>query len=181
MADVVVINKAAAASTDPLSLIETHVGELNPRAVILRSDLEIDVAASERIRGRRVLVVEDGPTITHGGMSHGAGLVAARRAAPAEIIDPRSVAVGTLQAVYAAHPHIGPVLPACGYSDEQVHDLVETIRAAAPDLIIDASPARLQELTDLPAPCVRVRYRFRQLDGPDLLPLVLSKVAACRT
>jgi predicted GTPase len=181
MADVVVINKAAQADTASLSLIESHVRELNPEAVVLRSDLEIDVDDSGQIRGRRVLVVEDGPTITHGGMSHGAGLVAVQRSAPTEIIDPRLFAVGTLQTVYDAYPHIGPVLPACGYSDEQVRDLVETIRIAAPELIVDASPARLQQLTVLPAPCVRVRYRFQQLDGPDLLPLVLSKVAACTT
>jgi predicted GTPase len=91
---------------------------------------------------------------------------------------PALFAVGTLQTVYDTHPHIGPVLPACGYSDEQVCDLVETIRIAAPDFIVDTSPARLPQLTVLPAPCVRVRDRFQQLDGPDLLPLVLTKVAA---
>lgn len=178
MADVVIVNKAAQADAASLALIDANIRQLNPGAIVMHSDLEVAVDAPEQLRGKRVLVVEDGPTMTHGGMPHGAGLVAARRAAPAEIIDARPFAVGSLRGVYAEYPHIGPVLPACGYSDAQVRDLAETIRAAAPDVVVDASPARLDHLMDLALPIVRVRYRFRQLDGPDLLSLVRSKIKA---
>jgi predicted GTPase len=123
------------------------------------------------VRGKRALVVEDGPTLTHGGMSHGAGWIAARHSG-AEIVEPRPFAVGTIARAYAEYPHIGSVLPALGYSEAQRRDLAATISAAKPDVVVDASPARLERVLSVGVPIARVRYEFEQRSGPSLLGIV---------
>lgn len=173
-AGIVIINKVAQALPGAVLAIRGRVQEVNPAATILESDLAITVDRPEAISGRRVLVVEDGPTLTHGGMSHGAGLIAARTHRAAEIVDPRPAATGSIQAAYREFPHLGPVLPALGYSDAQRHELAETIQRAQVDLVIDASPCRLDRLLELSVPMVRVRYRFQQTAGPDLWEIVQS-------
>jgi predicted GTPase len=143
---------------------------------VLEADLEISVDHPELLAGRRVLVVEDGPTLTHGGMSFGAGTVAARRHGAQEIVDPRPHAVGSIAEAFAAWPHMGPVLPALGYSESQRRELAETIARCRADVVVDASPSRLDRFLDLPVPAVRVRYRFAQRSGPPLVELVLAAV-----
>jgi predicted GTPase len=175
-ADVVVVTKVSGAVPGAVETIRRHAAALAPRAPVLEADLEISVDHPELLAGRRVLVVEDGPTLTHGGMSFGAGTVAARRHGAQEIVDPRPHAVGSIAEAFAAWPHMGPVLPALGYSESQRRELAETIARCRADVVVDASPSRLDRFLDLPVPAVRVRYRFAQRSGPPLVELVLAAV-----
>ncbi|MCA9692035.1 MAG: hypothetical protein KC636_20705, partial [Myxococcales bacterium] len=177
LADVLVINKVAQAEPGAVERVRATITAVHPQAEVIESDLEV-VADAADIRGRRALVVEDGPTTTHGGRPWGAGYWAARHCGAAEIIDPRPFAVGTLAAAYREYPHVGPVLPALGYSAAQRDDLAATIRAAAPEVVIDASPARLDSVLALDVPIVTVGYRFAQRAGPDLLQRALEFAAA---
>jgi predicted GTPase len=172
-AHVIVINKAADARRDDVERIRAHAARVNPGAELVEADLEVAAETPEAIRGRRVVVVEDGPTLTHGGMAFGAGTLAARRCEAAEVLDPRPHAVGSIAAAYRAFPHLGAVLPALGYSEAQRAELAATLRACAPDAVVDASPARLGRVLRLDIPVVRVRYRFVQRSGPDLLARAL--------
>jgi len=126
----------------------------------------------EQVRGKRVLVVEDGPTITHGGMPYGAGYVAATQAQAAQIVDPRRAASGQIASVYAQYPHIGAVLPAVGYSPAQLEDLRRTIDSADADLVVAATPCDLSALIEIDKPVVRVRYEFAEVGEPRLSELV---------
>src|SRR5579885_2460479 len=144
-AGVIVINKVAEADPHDVARIRRHAAEVNPAAVLIESDLAVSVEPAAPLTGKRVVVVEDGPSITHGGASYGAGTIAARNAG-AEIVDPRPFAIGTIAQAYAQYPHIGAVLPALGYSDEQRAELEETLRRCPVDAIVDASPARLDRL-----------------------------------
>lgn len=179
-ADVVVVNKVSMATKDALEAVRRNVAALNPRAVVVESDLEVTLEPADGAHGRRVLVVEDGPTLTHGGMAYGAGVVAAKQSQAKELIDPRPFAVGTIAEVYRKFPHLGNVLPALGYSVEQRRELEETIRRARPEVIVDASPSRLDRFLSLPAPLARVRYQWVQRQGPALLPLVEEAVRRAR-
>jgi predicted GTPase len=174
-ADILVISKAGSAEPGALDGIRERAAELNPDAPLCTADLEIQVDEPERLRGQRVLVIEDGPTVTHGGMSFGAGSVAAERAG-ATPVDPRPYAVGTIRDTFEAYPHMKRILPAMGYSEGQREALAETINAccAAENVgcIVDASPARLDLMLDLDVPMARVVYRFKQIDGPALDQLV---------
>lgn len=175
-AQVVIIAKVDSAEPEALAELRARILQERPDAEILESDLALEIDAAV-VRGRRVLVIEDGPTITHGGMPAGAGAVAARRSGAGELIDPRAHAVGSLVATYAKYPHIGPVLPAMGYSDAQRADLRATIEAAAPDVVVDASPARVARLLGLELPVVEVSYTFAQRSGTDILEIVDAAVA----
>ena len=178
-ADVLVLNKVSSADSVAVAQIRARAATLNPRAAIVEADLviEVDAVGAGAIRGARVLVVEDGPTLTHGGMTFGAGTVAARVHGAAEIIDPRPFAVGSIADALAAHPRLVGVLPALGYSDDQRRELVETINAARPDLVVDGSPARLRCFLDIDVPLVEVGYRFVQRAGPDVMGLVDGMLA----
>ena len=173
-ADVVVINKVAGAPEGAVDTILALKADLNPGAGLLTSDLVLNMEPEIDLAGKRVLVVEDGPTVTHGGMSHGAGLVAAREANPAEIIDPAPFAVGSIAGVYRDNPHLGPVLPAMGYAPQQRAELAETIAASGADLVINGSPADVASLLELTIPSVRVRYRWQAREGEDLLARVMA-------
>ena len=177
-ADVVVVNKVSGAPPGAVATIRQHVAALAPRAVVVESDLAVTVDRPGAIAGRRVLVVEDGPTLTHGGVSSGAGMVAARAHGAREIVDPRRFAVGSIAAAFAQYAHIGPVLPALGYSAAQRRDLEETIRRSGAELVVHASPSRLERFLEVGLPVVRVRYRFEQRSGPPLLDLVSRAIAA---
>jgi len=174
-ADVLVISKADSAEAGAIEGIRERASLLNPAAPICTADLEIHVDKPELISGQRVLVIEDGPTVTHGGMSYGAGTVAAKRhgAIP---VEPAPYAVGTIRDTFEAYPHMKRILPAMGYSEAQREALAETINSccAAEEVtcIVDASPARLDRMLKLDVPMVRVVYRFKQLDGPPLQDLV---------
>ncbi len=170
-AHVVVATKVRSARPDDLAAVRERVRAVNPGADWVEADLAVEVSEPERLRGRRVLVVEDGPTTTHGGMTFGAATVAAKRygAVP---IDPRPFAVGSIADALAAHPGLVGVLPALGYSDAQRADLAATVAASGAELVLDGSPARLDRVIDVPIPVVRVDYRFEQLAGPDILARV---------
>ncbi len=177
-ADILILNKIGAASAEMLEQLRQSLRELNPRADQIESDLEIELSMPALVTGRRVLVVEDGPTLTHGGMSYGAGTLAARRAGAAAIVDPRPAAVGTIAAAYRDFPHLGPVLPALGYSAAQRDELAQTIRRSGAEVVIDASPCQLDRLIAIELPIARVSYRFQQLAGRPLLDLVRQTLAA---
>ncbi|MGE5193975.1 MAG: cyclic 2,3-diphosphoglycerate synthase [Deltaproteobacteria bacterium] len=177
-ADVLVINKIGAARPEDVTLIRQTSASLNPRAEVIEADLEIDADNPGLIRGRRVLVVEDGPTLTHGGMAFGAGMLAARKFAAGQVLDPRPFAAGTIAEAFRRYPHLESVLPALGYAPQQCDELARTIRAAAPEVVIDASPARLDRLLRLEIPMIRVRYSFRQRSGPPLEDAVERFLAA---
>jgi len=168
-ADVVLINKVDTAPAEGVAEVRRNVADANPGAIVVEAASPITVEHPDLIGGKRVLVVEDGPTITHGGMAEGAGAVAARRHGAAELIDPRPFAVGSLAGVYAAFPHIGRVLPAMGYGPQQRSELEETIRAAAPDTVVIGTPidlARVVDLGDLPR--TRVFYELEITSGPTM-------------
>jgi len=178
-ADVLVISKCGSALPGAVEGIRERAARYNPKAIVCRSDLRIHVDDAEQLVGQRVLVIEDGPTVTHGGMAFGAGSVAAGRFG-AIAVDPRPYAVGTIKDTYRAFPHLERVLPAMGYSEAQREALAATINdcCAAEDVrfVLDASPARLDRMMHLDVPLVRVGYRFVQLDGPPLEERVLAQL-----
>jgi predicted GTPase len=171
MADVLVINKVDAAAPGDLELIEQELRAVNKRAVIVRAASPIRLDDAAAVRGRRALVIEDGPTITHGGMAYGAGYVAAV-AAGAQVVDPRPWAAPAIRQVFDAYPHIGRVLPAVGYDATQLAAIAETINAATADVVVSATPADLAGLVDLDKPVVRAHYEFAETDNPKLSPIV---------
>jgi len=164
MADVIVLSKCDSASAAAADSVAAACRRLNPRAALVRAALPIVLEQPERVRGRRVVVVEDGPTITHGGMPWGAGYLAAQRAGAAAIVDPRAAAAPGIARVYARHPHIGPVLPAVGYSPEQLDALRRTLDAVDAELVVSGTPADLARLVPLAKPVLRARYEFEELD-----------------
>jgi predicted GTPase len=168
MADVVVVNKVHAARASDVRRVIEEVRALNPAADILRAASPVELDDSKAVAGRRVLVVEDGPTLTHGGMSFGAGYVAATAAGAAELVDPRASATPGIAAVFERYPHIGAVLPAMGYGDAQLAELRATINACAADVVVAGTPLDLGALLSLDKPVVRARYQFRDLDEPGL-------------
>jgi predicted GTPase len=168
MAHAIVINKVDTATPAQIATARRIVGELNPNAMVVEAASPIFVVGGSEIRHRRVLVVEDGPTVTHGGMPYGAGWVAAQRHEAAEIVDPRPYAVGSIRDTYAAYPATGPVLPAMGYSEEQVRELAETIRSTPADLVVIGTPVDLAALVPLDKPSVRVRYELEEVGEPSL-------------
>jgi predicted GTPase len=173
-ADILVINKIADAAPADIEKILALKGELNPAAELVQSDLEVRVDDPDLIRGKRVLVIEDGPTVTHGGMAYGAGWVAAQKYAAAEIIDPVPFAVGSILETCERYQHLRQVLPAMGYSEQQRAELKATIEASNADVVINASPASIPELLELSLPVAQVRYRFVQRSGADLFARVCA-------
>jgi len=172
MADVVVLNKVDAAASADVQRLADAVRAVNPRARIVRTASPPQLADAAAVRGRRVLVVEDGPTLTHGGMSYGAGFVAATRAGAAELVDPRASATPEIAEVFARHPHIGRVLPALGYGEAQRAALRRTIEASAAEIVVSATPMDLAALLGLSKPVVRVRYDLVEVDEPGLGAIV---------
>jgi predicted GTPase len=168
MADVVVIAKVDAAAAAAVQQVADTIRKVNPQAAIVRAASPIQLEGRDRILGKRVLVVEDGPTTTHGGMPYGAGYVAATQAQPAEIVDPRPYAVPAIAAVYAEYPHIGPVLPAMGYSPAQLTGLQQTINQTEADIVVAATPINLSALIQVDKPILRARYEFAELGEPSL-------------
>ena len=174
MADVVVINKVDTAGLEDIETARRITMELNPDATIIEAASPIFVEDGAYIRGKRVLVIEDGPTVTHGEMPYGAGWVAARRYGAAEIVDPRPFAVGSIRDTFEKYPTTGPVLPAMGYGEEQTAELAETINTAPVDLVVVATPIDLRSLIEIDKPAVRVRYELQEVGEPTLAD-VLSK------
>lgn len=167
MADVVVINKVDTAPLEAIERLRQSIGELNPQAWVVEAASPITVEEPEVVAGRRVLVIEDGPTVTHGEMPFGAGAVAAKKLR-ATLVDPRPYAVNSLRQTFELYPHLGPVLPAMGYGDHQIQDLAETIQGVPCDAILIATPVDLRRLMDLPKPATRVRYELQEIGHPTL-------------
>ena len=173
-ADVIIINKVDTADPKNVTFIREQAGKLNPDAIVIEADSPIDVEDPSFIKGKRVLVVEDGPTLTHGGMKYGAGVVAARQFGASEIIDPRPWVTGRIQETYNTYPEIGHLLPAMGYGDDQIQDLEKTIHAVDCDTVVIGTPIDLTKIVRIDKPAVRVRYNLRE-KGDQTLDHVLAK------
>jgi predicted GTPase len=171
MADVVVINKVDSAEPDDIDEVRANITALNPsaRIVTARSDLTL---TGPSILGKRVVVVEDGPSLTHGGMHYGAGVVAARRFGAASLVDPRSAAVGSIQAVLERYPALEHLIPAMGYGPAQVAELEATLNAVDADIVLSATPIDLTRVLTLNKPITRVHYELAQVGGPSLASLI---------
>jgi predicted GTPase len=167
-AGVIVINKVDTAQAQDVETVRRNVHASNPKAAVIEMACRVSVSAPETVTGRRVLVVEDGPTLTHGGMPYGAGVVAARQCGAAELVDPRPYAVGSIRWTYEHYPHLTSLLPAMGYSDLQRHELEETINRVDCDLVLVATPIDLAHLIKLNKPSLRVSYEVENLTRPGL-------------
>ncbi len=168
MADIILVGKVNTATAADVERVTENARRLNPSAPVVHGASPVELDRPEAVRGKRVLIVEDGPTITHGGMAYGAGFVAAREAGAAEILDPRSHAHERIAAVFRRYPHIGAVLPALGYDQEQLDALEATINAVDADLVVIATPCNLADLIDIDKPVARVRYEFAEAGEPAL-------------
>ena len=175
LADAIVVNKIDTADAAGVDTVVANVRAMNPRAAIVRGASPLSVDDPAAIQGKRVLVIEDGPTLTHGEMAYGAGVVAARQYGAAEIVDPRPYAVRTIAATYQKYPTTGPVLPAMGYGREQMADLEETINRTPVDLVLVATPIDLARLVDIDKPSQRVRYELQEIGRPTLSDLLRAR------
>ncbi len=176
MADIVVINKIDTATPEGVATVRKNIAATNPKAVVVDAASPVSVEGWEQIHGKRVLVIEDGPTVTHGEMTYGAGVVAARKYGAAEIIDPRAYAVGSIAATYDKYNHLTTVLPAMGYGAKQIRELEATINAVDCDLIVVATPIDLRRVAKFDKPAVRVRYDLQEIGQPDLSALLRQKL-----
>jgi len=174
-ADVFVINKVDTAQPENVMKVRETLQQLNPDAIVIEAASPLFVDQPELIRGKRVLVIEDGPTLTHGEMAFGAGWVAARRFGASEIVDPRPYAVGAIIGTYRKYPNTGPILPAMGYGDEMIHDLESTINNAPVDLVISATPIDLTRIIRVNKPMQRVRYELQEIGKPTLEDVLKAK------
>jgi predicted GTPase len=168
VADVVVVNKEDSASLEDIEKVRDNVYRANPRATLIDACSPLFVDRPEAIRGKRALVIEDGPTVTHGGMRYGAGVVAARKYGARELVDPRPFAVRSIAETFEKYPGIGTLLPAMGYGDDQVGDLQETIRRSDAEVVVVATPIDLGKLITIDQPSVRVRYELQEIGTPTL-------------
>jgi len=175
MADVVVINKIDSAYPEDVQIVRENIIESNPKAIIIEAASPIVIDDGDMIRGKRVLVVEDGPTLTHGEMSFGAGVVAAQKYGAAELVDPRENAVGTIKETFEKYPQTGQLLPAVGYSEKQLRDLEETINRTQADLVVVATPIDLGRVIKINKPYVRVRYDLQEIGTPDLEEIIRKR------
>jgi len=175
-ADVVLINKVDTADPDGIAQVRRNIQEVNPQAIVVEAASPIFVEDPGAIQGRRVLVIEDGPTLTHGEMAYGAGVTAARRFGAAELVDPRPYAVRSIAETFRKYPHIGPLLPAMGYGDEQIRDLEETINATPCDLVLAATPVDIRRLLKVRYPVDRVRYELQVIGRPTLEDILLRRL-----
>jgi predicted GTPase len=175
LADVVIINKIDTADYDAIRTVRANVEAANPGATILEAASPLFLDNPGAIKGQRVLVVEDGPTLTHGEMAYGAGYVAAQRFGAARIVDPRPYAVGSIKDIYARYPLTGNVLPAMGYGAAQIAELEATINSAEVDLVIVATPIDLRRVLNIQHPAERVRYQLQVIGKPTLADILSEK------
>jgi predicted GTPase len=175
MADVVIINKVDTAQPKDVELVKQIVEELNPKAKIIKAASPVTVEDPKAIKGKTVLVIEDGPTVTHGGMKFGAGFIAAQNSGAKGIIDPRPFAVNSIRDTFAKYPHLENVLPAMGYGNHQVGDLQDTINAAKCDVVVSGTPINLSRVLKANKPLIRVRYDLQVLKGETKLEDILAK------
>jgi predicted GTPase len=176
MADIAVINKVDTADPSGVATVRRNIEQYAPGADIVTAESPILVTNPGLIQGKRVLVVEDGPTLTHGGMTYGAGYIAATAHKASEIVDPRPYAAGSIREVFRRYPHMGPVLPAMGYSVQQIHDLEQTINAAQCDLVVFATPVELPRVLFINKATLRVRYEYKDHGDPRLEECLLRRL-----
>ncbi len=167
-ADVVLINKIETAAPEDIQLVRDNIHDVNPKAKVIDGASPIFVDNYEQIRGKRVLVVEDGPTLTHGEMEYGAGVIAADKFGAAELVDPRPFTVGSITKTFEKYPGIGALLPAMGYGDRQIKELEETINNSDCDLVIIGTPIDLRKIININKPALRVYYELEEIGKPDL-------------
>lgn len=172
LADVIVVNKEETASLNDIGTVMENIHRVNRDAVIVEAASPIFIEGKNGIRGKRVLVVEDGPTLTHGEMAYGAGVIAAKKYGAAALVDPRPFAAGTIQAVFEKYPRIGSYLPAMGYGEQQVRDLEQTINCSDAELVIIATPIDLRRVMQIEKPVLRVKYELQELGKPTLSELL---------
>ncbi|MGB9726053.1 MAG: cyclic 2,3-diphosphoglycerate synthase [Fervidicoccaceae archaeon] len=173
-ADVIIINKIDSAGLEGIEAVRESIRKYNQRAIVIEAASPIFVENYEEIRGKRVLIIEDGPTLTHGGMSFGAGYVAARKFGASEIVDPRPFAVGSIKKTFELYPHLKNILPAMGYGEVQLKELEETVNASDADLIIIATPVNLGRIMKINKPYVRVTYELQEIGRPTLRDVLES-------
>jgi predicted GTPase len=174
-ADVFVINKVDTAAAEDIMAVRQNLHQLNPSAMVIEAASPLFVDDPSAIRDKRVLVVEDGPTLTHGEMAYGAGWVAARRFGAAEIVDPRPYAVGSILETYRKYPNTGEILPAMGYGDEMMHELEQTINNADVEMVVIGTPINLAGLLKINKPSQRVRYELQEIGQPTLAEILQEK------
>jgi predicted GTPase len=175
LADVVVLNKIDTADRAGIEAELAAVRSVNPTARIIMGASPVTVDDPKALQGKRVLVVEDGPTLTHGEMKYGAGTVAARQLGAAEFIDPRPFAAGEIKATFEKYPNVGVLLPAMGYSDEQLKDLATTINASGADVVVIGTPIDLRRIVDIKLPAVRVKYDLQEIGHPTLADILSER------
>ena len=178
LADVIVINKIDSADPEGVAEVRRNVAAYNPEAIVVDAASPLEVAHPELIRGKKVLVVEDGPTLTHGEMAYGAGVVAAEKYGAAELVDPRPYTVKSITATFEKYPEIGTLLPAMGYGDKQVRDLETTINRTKCDTVVVATPIDLTRLIKIKKPSVRVSYSLQEIGTPDFKSVLTDFVKA---
>jgi predicted GTPase len=171
IADVVIINKVNSAKKEDVETVRKNIREINPKSIIIEANSVVTTERPDVVKGKKVLVVEDGPTLTHGGTSYGAGMIAAKQLG-CEVIDPRSYAVGSIKDTYKNFPNLGKILPAMGYNDEQMKELEDTINKAKCDAVLVGTPFDLARLLKINKPSVRVRYKIEEIGKPDLREII---------
>lgn len=176
MADVVVMNKIDTADLDKINQLRENIHQLAPEAILIEAASPLTVDHPELIRGKRVLVVEDGPTLTHGEMKYGAGVVAAQKYGAKEIVDPRPYAIGTIKDTYTKYPGLGKLLPAMGYGKKQIQELEDTINAVDCDIVIIGTPIDLSRIVKINKKSIRVKYELQEIGRPDLEEVLNQKI-----
>jgi predicted GTPase len=176
MADIAIINKVDSAPRQKVWQVKNNIETYAPKAKIVLAESSVVVKEPEMIKGKRVIVVEDGPTLTHGEMPIGAGFIASEMFKASEIVDPRPYAIGSLKETYAKYPHIESVIPAMGYTPDQINDLQQTINQAECDLVVFATPIHLPLVLDIKKPNLRVRYEYKDHGSPTLEELILDRL-----
>ncbi len=174
LADVVVINKVGTVERSQVEALRSNIANCNPSAVVIEAASPIIADDGAAIKGKRVLVVEDGPTLTHGGMTFGAGVLAAKKYGAADVVDPRPYAIGSIADTLRKYPSLGPLLPAMGYGEQQMAELEETIARTPADLVVVGTPIDIRRLLQLEKPAVRVRYELEEKTRPGLAEMVSS-------
>ena len=168
MADVVIINKIETATKENIETVRKNIISRKPQATVIEAASPITVDDLNAIQGKKVLVIEDGPTLTHGGMPYGAGSIAAKKSGAKELVDPRPYAKGSIKEIYHHYPHLGAILPAMGYGDEQIHELEQTINDSPCELVVVGTPIDIRRIATIHKPTVRVRYELQEKGHPDL-------------
>jgi predicted GTPase len=176
MGHAILFNKMDSADPEGVKIVEANVEKHNPNAKRLYCNSPVTVEDPEMLKGKRVLVVEDGPTLTHGGMKYGAGVIAAKKYGAKELVDPRPFTVGTLTETFEHYPEIGTLLPAMGYGEQQVKDLAETIRRSDAEVVAIGTPIDLARIIEIDKPHTRVIYELEEVSGPKLKDLIREAI-----